>query len=61
MLAMIHHRLEQISRFAVWVGGAALMLAAIMVTIDVTFRKAFALTMSGSDEYSGYVFAASTT
>ena len=26
MLAMIHHRLEQISRFAVWVGGAALML-----------------------------------
>ena len=37
------------------------MLAAIMVTIDVTFRKAFALTMSGSDEYSGYVFAASTT
>jgi len=61
MLAMIHHRLEQISRFAVWVGGAALMLAAIMVTIDVTFRKAFSLTMSGSDEYSGYVFAASTT
>ena len=61
MLAMIHHRLEQISKFAVWVGGAALMLAAIMVTIDVTFRKAFALTMSGSDEYSGYVFAASTT
>ena len=42
-------------------GGASLMLAAIMVTIDVTFRKAFALTMSGSDEYSGYVFAASTT
>ena len=37
------------------------MLAAIMVTIDVTFRKAFAFTMSGSDEYSGYVFAASTT
>lgn len=61
MLAMIHHRLEQISKFAVWVGGAALMLAAIMVTIDVTFRKAFSLTMSGSDEYSGYVFAASTT
>ena len=37
------------------------MLAAIMVTIDVTFRKAFAFTMSGSDEYSGYVFAASRT
>jgi TRAP-type C4-dicarboxylate transport system permease small subunit len=61
MLAMIHHRLEQISVFAVWVGGATLMAAALMVTVDVIFRKAFALTMSGSDEYTGYVFAASTT
>ena len=58
---MIHHRLEQISRFAVWVGGSSLMLAAIMVTIDVSLRKTFSITMSGSDEYSGYVFAASTT
>ena len=58
---MIHHRLEQISRFAVWVGGTSLMLAAIMVTIDVSLRKTFSITMSGSDEYSGYVFAASTT
>lgn len=61
MFAMIHHRLEQVSKIAVWAGGASLMLAAIMVTVDVTFRKAFSLTMSGSDEYSGYVFAASTT
>lgn len=61
MLAMIHHRLEQISVFAVWVGGATLLAASVMVTIDVIFRKLFALTMSGSDEYTGYVFAASTT
>ena len=61
MFAMIHHRLEQISRFAVWVGGAALMAAAFMVTVDVLFRKFVGITMSGSDEYSGYVFAASTT
>jgi len=61
MLAMIHHRLEQISRAAVWVGGASLMLAAVMVTVDVFFRKFLSMTMSGSDEYSGYVFAASTT
>lgn len=61
MLAIIHHRLEQISRVAVWVGGAALMAAAIMVTIDVLCRKFLSITMSGSDEYSGYVFAASTT
>lgn len=37
------------------------MLAAVMVTVDVSLRKAFSITMSGSDEYSGYVFAASTT
>jgi TRAP-type C4-dicarboxylate transport system permease small subunit len=61
MLANIHHRLEQISRLAVWVGGAALMAAAFMVTVDVLFRKFVGITMSGSDEYSGYVFSATTT
>jgi len=61
MLAAIHHRLEQISRLAVWIGGAALLSAAVMVTIDVFFRKFLSMTMSGSDEISGYVFSASTT
>lgn len=37
------------------------MLSAIMVTIDVISRKLFSVTMSGSDEVSGYVFAAATT
>jgi len=50
-----------ISRWAVWVGGATLMAAAFMVTIDVLCRKFLGITMSGSDEYSGYVFSASTT
>ena len=61
MFAAIHHRLEQISRVAVWIGGASLLLAAVMVTIDVICRKFLGVTMSGSDEISGYVFAASTT
>ena len=61
MLANIHHRLEQISRVAVWMGGATLMAAALMVTIDVLSRKFLGVTMSGSDEYSGYVFSATTT
>tara|TARA_Y100000739_G_scaffold205391_1_gene192593 strand:- start:1022 stop:1663 length:642 start_codon:yes stop_codon:yes gene_type:complete len=60
-LSLIHRRFEKISKYAVWFGGAALLLAAIMVAIDVILRKAFSITMSGSDEYSGYVFAASTT
>jgi len=61
MFANIHHRLEIISRWAVWVGGAALMAAAFMVTVDVLARKFIGVTMSGSDEYSGYVFSATTT
>ena len=61
MLAAIHAWLERVSKVAVWIGGAALLLAAIMVTVDVLCRKFLNVTMSGSDEISGYVFAASTT
>ena len=61
MLESIHSRLERISQLAVWVGGAALLAAALMVTVDVLSRKIFNVTMSGSDEYSGYVFSATTT
>ena len=61
MLATIHNRLEKLSKMAVWVGGASLLGAALMVSVDVICRKFFSITMSGSDEYSGYVFAASTT
>jgi len=32
-----------------------------MVTVDVLARKIFSVTMSGSDEITGYVFAAATT
>ena len=61
MLATLHARLERISQLAVWIGGAALLAAAVMVTIDVLSRKILGVTMSGSDEYSGYVFSATTT
>ena len=61
MLAKIHERLEYYSRVAVWLGGATLMAAAVMVAVDVLFRKFAGMTMSGSDEYTGYVFSATTT
>ncbi len=61
MLQRLHGALEHISRIAVWCGGAALLVAAVIVTVDVLLRKTFSITMSGSDEISGYVFAASTT
>ena len=50
-----------VSRAATWVGGAALLLSSIMVTLDVISRKIFGYTISGADEISGYIFAASTT
>jgi len=61
MFDAVHSKLMGISRVATWVGGFALMMSAIMVTLDVTARKLFGVTISGSDEISGYVFAASTT
>jgi len=61
MFAAIHTALERLSRVCVWIGGAALLLSAVMVTVDVLARKIFSVTMSGSDEITGYVFAAATT
>ena len=60
-LSLIHALLGRLSLWAVWVGGAALLLSAIMVTVDVLARKLFSITMSGSDEITGYVFAGATT
>lgn len=60
VLETIHGKLERISRYAVWIGGTALLLAAIMVTLDVLARKFLGVTMSGSDEISGYIFAGGT-
>lgn len=61
MFERIHARLGRIAQIAVWIGGGAHLIAAIMVTVDVVLRKIFSITMSGSDEMSGYVFAAGTT
>ena len=59
--ASIHSVLEKLSRLGVWFGGLSLLISAFIVTLDVLSRKVFGVTMSGSDEISGYVFAASTT
>lgn len=61
VLTAIHGVLARVSLWAVWAGGAALLLAAVMVTVDVLSRKLLGITMSGSDEITGYVFAGATT
>lgn len=50
----------RISQLLVWLGGVALIGAAIMVTVDVLLRDFFLVTLGGADEISGYVFAVST-
>lgn len=61
LFARLHRFFERLALWAVWAGGAALLLSAIMVTLDVFSRKFFNFTMSGSDEITGYVFAGATT
>jgi TRAP-type C4-dicarboxylate transport system permease small subunit len=52
---------ERLSRMATWAGGGILLLAAIIVTIDVTTRKLFQVSVGGSDELAGYALAITTS
>ena len=61
LLAAIHRALARLALWAARIGGAALLLAAVMVTVDVLARRFFGATMAGSDEITGYVFAGATT
>jgi TRAP-type C4-dicarboxylate transport system permease small subunit len=61
MFQRIHDVLSHMSRVAAWAGGAALMLCAVMITGDVLCRKFFGISIGGSDEITGYVFAGATT
>ncbi|MGJ3258363.1 MAG: TRAP transporter small permease subunit [Rhodospirillales bacterium] len=53
--------LDGIGLRLVWLGGALLVLAALIVTVDVILRKLFNISMAGSDELSGYAFAIATS
>jgi TRAP-type mannitol/chloroaromatic compound transport system permease small subunit len=48
---------DRVALRAVWIGGALLLAAAILVSVDVTIRKLFRLSVGGADELSGYAFA----
>lgn len=52
---------DRIARWAVWIGGALMLFAAILVTFDVLMRRFFGFTVGGSDEISGYLFAVATS
>ncbi len=51
---------NQVSRWLAWIGGAALLLSAILISLDVIFRAAWKVTFFESFELSGYAFAIAT-
>lgn len=51
---------HSVSRAGAWVGGALVLLAAVIVAVDVVLRAAFSVTIGGSDELSGYALAVGT-
>lgn len=63
ILARVNVHTERFARYTVWAGGVLMLTAAVIVTLDVLQRKVSHLTglsISGSDEISGYLFAIST-
>lgn len=61
MLAALSGQIERAARWAVWGGGAMLLLSAFMVTFDVLARHFYGKQLLYSDEISSYIFAISTT
>lgn len=57
MLIRTQGALDRVSEIAVWVAGAALLMTAFMVGLEVIMRKLFNSSLGGADEISGYVFA----
>lgn len=51
---------ERIARGGAIVGGALLLLAALAICLDIFLRYAFALTLGGADDLSGYALAISS-
>lgn len=51
---------ERLAHAAVWVGGALMIGASVLVTVDVLLRKFMATSLGGADEISGYLFAIAT-
>ena len=60
MLDSLLQRVNKLSQVAVWIGGALLIFAALMTTVDVILRKLFSWSFGGADEIAGYMFAIAT-
>lgn len=51
---------RRFTRLGLWLGGALVLAAAILIGIDVVMRKFFATSIGGADELAGYALAIGT-
>jgi len=61
MIDTVIHFSHGIARRLAWLGGALLIGASLIVTIDVICRRLFNITLGGADEFTGYCFAVGTS
>lgn len=52
---------DRLSVIAVRLGGALMLAAALLVSLDVVLRKVLDFTLGGADELAGYAFAIGTS
>jgi TRAP-type mannitol/chloroaromatic compound transport system permease small subunit len=52
---------RRIARLGAWFGGLLIIASALLVGVEVVIRKAFALSIGGADELSGFALAISTS
>ncbi len=50
-------RARTLTRYGVWFGGALIVMAAVVVSVDVTARGVFNVSLGGADELSGFALA----
>jgi TRAP-type C4-dicarboxylate transport system permease small subunit len=56
----VMHGVRRLTRWGLWLGGALVLTAAILIGIDVVLRKFFAQSIGGADELAGYALAIGT-
>lgn len=60
MFQSIYNQVDKVSVFIIRLGGALILLSAVVVTFDVITRRLFGYSIAGADEISGYLFAIAT-
>ncbi len=53
-------RLTAVARFGVWCGGAMMLAAAVIISLEVLLRKLFLVSLGGADEMASYALAIGT-